>query len=942
MALSPSDTRVLLIGWDAADWKIIHSLVDAGKMPNMAKFIEDGVIGNLATLHPQLSPMLWTSIATGKRPFKHGILGFIEPDPHGGGVRPITNISRKTKAIWNILSQSGKKCNVVGWWPSHPAEPINGVMVSNLYQRAVAPFGQPWPMRPGAVHPERLIRNLAALRIHPQELDPGLIMNFAPRLAEIDQEKDKRVENLAKTIADCSTINKVATALMLHEPWDFTAVYYDSIDHFSHGFMQYHPPRLPWVNEKDFELYRNVIESGYIYHDILLGTLLDLTDEDTTVILVSDHGFHSDHLRQRHIPMEPAGPAAQHRPYGVFVIKGPGILKDEIIYGASLLDICPTILTIFGLPVGKDMDGKPLINAFHNPPRIEALQSWDELSGNDGSHPADKKIDPIDANEAINQLVALGYIEKPNENQEKAVAESIRELRYNHACSLMDAGLHLTALPMFKELLDRWPGEYRFGIHLVNCYQELGKITEARTLLEELFERKKQKSQEAVIKLKEFIKGHKDVPLKDLGREDQRKLRMLRAEASRSPYATEYLMGSLLLAEGKREKALDHLLKAGKSRIKQPELYVKLGDVYLKMQNWPEAERSYDKALSIDPDHADAHLGLCQIYLSRKRNTEAAEAALSAVGLRFHHPKGHFLLGVALHRIGRIEQAIEALSVAISQNPYYPMAYSRLAYIYRHRLKDNVLAEKYRALAEESSERIKSVKNGAVDQLMDQEESAPTALTSSHIPSLHFLAPDGPLDLSKTVIIVSGLPRSGTSMMMQMLDAGGIPPLTDGLRKPDESNPRGYFEYEKAKQLRRDASWLPEARGKAVKIIAQLLPSLPSLKDIDYFVIFMERNIEAVALSQREMLHRQGKVGATLPDQRLKHIFSRQLRQTKLTLAIRKILVIFVDYDRTLKDPTDTIKRLKAIFGPHLDEKRMTEAVDPRLRHQVSRDSNGG
>ena len=147
----------------------------------MAKFIEDGVIGNLATLYPQLSPMLWTSIATGKRPFKHGILGFIEPDPHSGGVRPITNLSRKTKAIWNILSQSGKKCNVVGWWPSHPAEPINGVMVSNLYQRAVAPFGHPLAHETGTVHPERLIRNLAGLRIHPQELDPGLIMNFMPR-----------------------------------------------------------------------------------------------------------------------------------------------------------------------------------------------------------------------------------------------------------------------------------------------------------------------------------------------------------------------------------------------------------------------------------------------------------------------------------------------------------------------------------------------------------------------------------------------------------------------------------------------------------------------------------------------------------------------------------------------------------------------------------------
>ena len=265
-------------------------------------------------------------------------------------------------------------------------------------------------MKPGSVHPERLIKNLSALRVHPQELDVGLVMNFVPRLAEIDQEKDKRIETLAKIIADCTTINKAATALMHHEPWDFTAVYYDSIDHFCHGFMNYHPPRLSWVDEKDFEIYKQVVESGYIYHDILLGTLLDETDENTTVMLISDHGFHSDHLRPRHIPMEPAGPAVQHRPYGIFAVKGPGIKKDEIIYGASLLDVCPTILTLFGLPVGQDMDGKPLINIFSELREIATLPGWDEIAGADGRHPPDRRIDPVEAREALQQLISLGIL----------------------------------------------------------------------------------------------------------------------------------------------------------------------------------------------------------------------------------------------------------------------------------------------------------------------------------------------------------------------------------------------------------------------------------------------------------------------------------------------------------------------------------------------------
>ena len=129
--------KLLLIGWDAADWKVITPLLDAGKMPNLERLVENGVMGNLSTLYPILSPMLWTSIATGKRAHKHGIHGFSEPDPASGGARPVTNLGRTTKALWNIANQNGLKSNVIGWWPSHPAEPINGVMVSDHFHDAV-------------------------------------------------------------------------------------------------------------------------------------------------------------------------------------------------------------------------------------------------------------------------------------------------------------------------------------------------------------------------------------------------------------------------------------------------------------------------------------------------------------------------------------------------------------------------------------------------------------------------------------------------------------------------------------------------------------------------------------------------------------------------------------------------------------------------------------
>jgi predicted AlkP superfamily phosphohydrolase/phosphomutase len=124
-----SRRKILLIGWDAADWNVALPLVEAGKMPALKRLMDQSAWGKLATLNPVLSPMLWTSIATGKRAWKHGIHGFSEPCPSSGGIRPITNLSRKAKAVWNIFNQNDFRNHVIGWWPSHPAEPINVVVL---------------------------------------------------------------------------------------------------------------------------------------------------------------------------------------------------------------------------------------------------------------------------------------------------------------------------------------------------------------------------------------------------------------------------------------------------------------------------------------------------------------------------------------------------------------------------------------------------------------------------------------------------------------------------------------------------------------------------------------------------------------------------------------------------------------------------------------------
>ena len=213
--------RIALIGWDAADWQIIHPLLDRGLMPNLQKLVERGVMGQIATLQPALSPILWTSIATGKTGDQHEILGFLEPDPIGGGVRPVSSSSRKSRALWNILDQAGFRSLVINWFASHPAEKIAGASVSNAFPKHSAPHHAPWHLPDDTVHPVVLAETLAELRLHAGDLTGDDLLSFIPNLAAIDQEADKRPLALGALLAETISVHSAATWLMENEEWDF-------------------------------------------------------------------------------------------------------------------------------------------------------------------------------------------------------------------------------------------------------------------------------------------------------------------------------------------------------------------------------------------------------------------------------------------------------------------------------------------------------------------------------------------------------------------------------------------------------------------------------------------------------------------------------------------------------------------------------------------------
>jgi predicted AlkP superfamily phosphohydrolase/phosphomutase/tetratricopeptide (TPR) repeat protein len=888
--------KVLLLGWDAADWEHIQPLLEQGQLPALQRLIENGVHGNLATLQPILSPMLWNSIATGKQPWKHGVHGFIEPDPHNGGARPWSSHSRKAKALWNILTQRGLRTNVINWWASHPAEPVNGCVVSHTFGGTRKDHAGTWKAPSGAIHPADRAAALAENKVFARELTAEELLPFVPRGAEIDQDNDERLSTLADNVAEMLTTHSVATAVMEREPWDFMAVYFTAIDHFSHAFMPYHPPRLPWVPERDFELYKDVIAGAYRFHDLMLQRYMDLAGPDATIVLCSDHGFHSRQLRPAAVPNEPAGAAFWHRKFGIFAACGPGIQRGGKVFGASLLDIAPTILALFGLPAGEDMDGRVLGEIFVTPPAAGTIPSWESEPGDYGALPPEEApADPAENEELMRQFVALGYIEAPGATKEEQGEAASIEATYNLARNLNWCSRHDEAIPLLLDLVHRSPWESRFIAQLARCAVAAGNFRMARRIVESAWD------------------------LSD----------------TRDPLP-HIIMADILTADGETAAACD-LLRRLESTLWHPTVLNQMARHLLRFHHSSDAERLFRKSLRIHEDNAEAWEGLSIVHCRQGRNQEAADAALKATSLIFRLPKAHLSLGIALARSGDVPSALTALRHAVHFDPDLFQAHRWLALLLGYAAGDKEAAAVHRREAAR-------IRDTALRQKIRRFSAADTEWALPEFPDEATRAlllaekrppPESPAILSgKTFTLVSGLPRSGTSLMMQMLAAAGLPPMTDGERSADTDNPEGYYEWEAIKGIGSDPGLLhtPDLEQKAIKVISMLLPQLPYQHR--YRIIFMHRPVEQVAASQQKMVQHRGTEGAGLDSTGL--AASLAAHRDKVLTWLRKhprAELLEVDYPALIADPAPWVEKLRAFLSPELlpRPEDMTAAVKPSL-----------
>lgn len=648
--------RLLLLGWDAADWQVIHQLLERGEMPHLEKLINQGVMGNLSTLQPVLSPMLWTSIATGKRADKHGIYGFTEPKPDGSGVRPVTCTSLQAQPLWNIIENHGLKSAVVGWFATYPASQLKGTVVSNHFHPARGRNFEDWPMPEDVCSPAELAEDLQDLRVHPDDISPDQVASFVHDLDKIDL-KDERLNSLVKLLAQTFTVHAAGTHLAEHGEWDLLAVYYDAIDRLGHEFMEYRAPKMAHVSDEDFNHYKDVIDQIYRFHDLMLGRYMNLVGPETTIMIVSDHGFFSDHLRPpaREIGASKREPVRWHRDYGIFVARGPGIKQDQLVYGASLLDIAPTVLSLLGIATAKDMEGRVLSQIFEEPYKVEYIDSYGkpEMDG-----VSDEESDPWAAQQLMEQFVALGYVEDTSDDDSAvAIEKLVIQKLTNLAQVYLSVRDYAKAAEILEENLQRDPDDFRAKMRLAQCKLHLGDLDACRATVREILD-----------------------------------------ERPRSPWGN-LLAGMLCSAEGDTEKALEHFQYSEQSGPSQPQLHNRIGQIYLQQKKWQAAEEKFLTALQIDGDSAGAYrgLGIAQYWLQRYE--EASESLLRSIAQLYFQPQAHFYLALSLMAMGRLEDAIRVLHVALQQKPDLPDAHRALAKIYSQR-EDSDRAMYHRAQAD--------------------------------------------------------------------------------------------------------------------------------------------------------------------------------------------------------------------------------------------------
>lgn len=425
---------LLLFGLDGADWRVMDPLLAAGRLPNFATLIDHGVRAPLQTFEPCLSPLIWTTIATGFAPRRHGITGFTARDPSRGEEMLVTSNLRRTPALWNILSEAGTRVGITGWWATYPAERVEGFVISDQafdLRRAnyAAALGIGGPAGAGgadsrATWPPELAGELSAQLSMSAGVDLALLERFMDlppeRLVALAAGQTVDKEDIFSIFHFALAIDRALVAAwhaaVGEDPPPFSALYLNGLDAAEHHFWKFHEPsRFAGIDPDEVRRYGKVIDEYYIYMDEVLGDLLRRYPlESSMIMVVSDHGHEAnpeyDPDSGDHFNRVCSG-THEHAPDGVFLLAGPDARAGATLpTSPSIFDIAPTVLTLMGVPVGEDMPGRALREAL-DPAFLAAHPVRRVPSHNAGWEHDDRPIRSPLGDSLMEKLKGLGYIE---------------------------------------------------------------------------------------------------------------------------------------------------------------------------------------------------------------------------------------------------------------------------------------------------------------------------------------------------------------------------------------------------------------------------------------------------------------------------------------------------------------------------------------------------
>jgi Flp pilus assembly protein TadD len=405
----PAVPRVIVVGLDGADWQLLDAYVARGAMPELARLAREGRSGELRSLVPALSPLVWTTIATGVGPLQHRILDFTRFNPATGAREPITSDERRAKAVWEMAGQSEREVAVFGLWATHPAEPVRGLLVSDRFfsfqrQEAQVPVQTVHPAEAGrwALDARSSVDASVALPALQAYL-PWLTEAEYRELAARPDPFAHPVTALRRILVETRLYHRLALEHARRARPALTFVYIQGTDSVGHVFSPYAPPRLPSIDPADFERYHRVPEAYFREVDGLLGDYRRLAEEqDATLLLVSDHGFlWSEGRPPRPDSLAKASAGLWHRQQGIYLLWGRAVAPVKERVPGDVGQVTATVLALLGLPRAAGIQGPAL------PGVVESDRTRDYGPRAAASSPA--AAGPASPEE-IEKLKALGYL----------------------------------------------------------------------------------------------------------------------------------------------------------------------------------------------------------------------------------------------------------------------------------------------------------------------------------------------------------------------------------------------------------------------------------------------------------------------------------------------------------------------------------------------------